>query len=141
MRYYLTKDNTIPAASSPTPNSSPTFGPSCICLSTAHNLFIRNDAIRLPLAQLLRTPAVVGVQRSIEEITHILNNRSRCNKRVLVARRVSCRIVWESEGTGFDELDLSVRLWDLRIRRNWDNAKAEEKQEDDKAERTLEYVL
>jgi hypothetical protein len=108
MRCYLIKDNTIHSVSLPTPNSSPTFRPLCTCLNTAHNLFIRNDAIRLPLAQLLRTAAVVGVQRSVEEITHILNDRSRGNERVLVARGVGCGIVREGEGTRFDELGLLI---------------------------------
>ena len=73
-------------------------------LVTTNNLLLSNNPNRLPLAQLLRTAAVIRVQRRIEEVTHVLDNRAGGDYRVLVAGRVGSRVSRETEGAWFDEL-------------------------------------
>src|SRR5690242_7140844 len=84
-------------------------------VSLAHDLmtylhpFLGNDPICLLLAQLLRTPHVICVQRRIEEIAHVAYDWARGEEHLLCARGVGSGIDGECERAEFDSLQTSER--------------------------------
>jgi hypothetical protein len=63
---------------------------------------VRNDRRSLLLAQLNATPLIRSIQRRIEEVTQVVDDRADSAK--VGERAVSCAAESSGEGAGFDEL-------------------------------------
>ena len=64
------------------------------------NILLSDDLESLPLAQLLTTPKVISIQRCVEEIAHVGDNR--------LCFTDYGRVTSGAEGAGFDGLVQSV---------------------------------